>query len=412
MNNNINAAINWLCESDILNKDRKLASFGGVNNAYIWKEKKYQYVYNEITGYAVNTFLSIYQWTKEEKYLQYAIAAADYLISQQSKNENSFEYGGISHSLVLPALNKSEKYYSFDNAIILHGISNLYQITKEKKYYEACINIGNFLLKMQKENGAFYSYYDAETKEIKHESDEFFFDNGCLHVKNTIGLFFLNAISKEKNYFQAGVKSCDWGLRLLEKDGLFWANTKRKYVFTHAHCYATEGYLYAYLYSKNPVYLNTARKAGLALIDIQNTDGSVYRIYKNKLFMKNQYGNKFKMSFKRWQKERKFPWKTIDASSQAARIWLLLYSIDKNNIYLESSEKAISFLKNNQAKKTSDYNMDGGFFYQLCDTVDGGQIEISRGMYTWCTQFSLSAFMLSESVKKNIAFPDLINMLY
>lgn len=412
MEKNIDAAIRWLCDSDIINKDRQRTSFGGVNNGYLWKEKKYQYVYNEITGYAINAFITMYHWIGEEKYLQHAIDAADYLINLQARDSNTFEYGGVCHSLNLPELNSVKKYYSFDNAIILHGMTNLYQITKEKKYYTACLDIGNFLLNMQKKNGYFYSYYDAETRDINHKGDEFFFDNGCLHVKNAIGLFYLSHISDEKRYFQAGEKICDRGQLLLEKDGLFWANNRKKYVFTHAHCYATEGYLCAYYISKNPAYLKTAQKAGEALLDLQNQDGSLYRIYKNKLFMKNQYGDNFKMSIKRWINEKKSPWKTIDATSQAARIWILLYSIDKENRFFEAAKKAVSFLQKNQVLETDDRNMFGGLFYQLCDKVDVSEVKLNRGMYTWCTQFSLSAFMLLKSVEKRMKFEDLVKILF
>ena len=89
MDNSIDAAVEWLCESDIINKDNQKASFGGINNGYLWKDKKYQYVYNEITGYAVNTFINLYKWFGEEKYLQYSKDAADYLIRLQALDDSS-----------------------------------------------------------------------------------------------------------------------------------------------------------------------------------------------------------------------------------------------------------------------------------------------------------------------------------
>ena len=94
MDNNINAAIKWLSESDIINKDKQKLSFGGVNNGYFWKDKKYQFVYNEITGYAINAFINLYKWLGNEKYLQYAKNAANYLISLQTK-DNIFLRSGI-----------------------------------------------------------------------------------------------------------------------------------------------------------------------------------------------------------------------------------------------------------------------------------------------------------------------------
>jgi len=409
MDRSINAAIVWLSESDIINKDEQKPNYGGVNNGYFWKVKTYQYVYNEITGYAVNAFLTMYKWLNDDKYLQYSKNAADYLIKQQEKNTNAFEYGAVFHSLTFPDLKTVRNYYSFDNAIILHGMVNLYKITNEKKYYDVCLGIGNWLLKMQKEDGSFYSYYDAESKIINHEYDEFWFDNGCLHIKNAIGLMYLNHISDKEKYYNAGLKICNWGERLLDRDGLFWANSKKKYVFTHAHCYATEGYLYAYYLSKKQEYLNIAKKAGDALIALQNRDGSLFRIYKNKITMKRINEN-YRLSVSRWRNEKKYPWKTIDATAQASRIWTLLYSISNEEKFLKPAKKAIDFIIKNQVLDTNDQNMFGGFYYQLCDKQ--GKNELSGGMYTWCTQFGLSALMLYKSIQNNIKFDDLIEMLF
>jgi uncharacterized protein YyaL (SSP411 family) len=411
MNNHIDAAIKWLSESDIRNKDKHKPTFGGINNAYFWKDKTYQYVYNEITGYAVNAFLSIYRWLNDDQFLEYSKNAADYLINQQEKNTNEFEHGAIAHSLTLPDLRKLTNYYSFDNAIILHGLVNLFKITDEKKYHDVCLDIGNWLIKMQKADGSFFSHYEADYKIKEHPFDEFFFDNGCLHIKNAIGLLHLDHISDKAYYAEAGLKVCNWGEKLLGRDGIFWANNKRKYVFTHAHCYATEGYLYAYYLSKNQEYLNIAKKAGEALIALQNRDGSLFRIYKNKLTMKRIKEN-YRLSFSRWMKEKKYPWKTIDATAQAARIWALLYSIEKNEKYLKPAKHALDFIMKNQVLNTDDPNMIGGFYYQICDQNGGKNKEISRGMYTWCTQFALSAYMIASSAENNAAFDDLIEILF
>jgi len=409
MDTHIDAAIAWLSESDIINKDKQKSSFGGINNAYIWKDKTYQWVYNEITGYAVNAFLTMYKWLNDEKYLQYSKNAADYLITQQEKKTNAFEHGAVSHSLTFPDLKTVRNYYSFDNAIILHGMVNLYKITNEKKYLDACKGIGDWLLKMHKDEGPFYSYYDAERKVVNHEYDEFWFDNGSLHVKNAIGLMSLNQISGDKKYYTAGLKVCTWGTRLLDRDGIFWANQRKKFVFTHAHCYATEGYLYAYYLSKKPEYLKIAKKAGEALIALQNQDGSLFRSYKNKITMKrNNEG--IRLSVSRWRRERKYPWKTIDATAQAARIWTLLYSLYNEEKFLDPIKKAIDFITKNQVLDTNDQNMFGGFYYQSCDK--DGKNELSKEMYTWCTQFALSALMLYKSIQSNMQFDDLIEMLF
>jgi hypothetical protein len=412
MDKKIEAAVKWLCESDVINKDKQKVSFGGTNNGYIWNEKKYQYVYNEITGYSINAFISIYKWTGDKKYLQLSRDAADYLIRFQENDKTRFEYGGIAHSLRLPDLENVKKYYSFDNAIILHGILNLCKIAREEKYVNACMLISRWLMKMQKENGAFCSYYDSETQVTNHEYDEFFFDNGCLHVKNAIGLMYTKGVFDNEAYRQAGLKTCNWGEGLLANDNIFWANTRRKYVFTHAHCYAVEGYLYGFYLSKNEKYLGIAKKAGEALIVLQNEDGSLYRIYKNKLLMKWWINEKDAFYLKAWINERKHPWKTIDATSQAVRIWILLYSVYKDAKFLTAAEKAITFLERFQVMESNDKNMIGGMYYQLCDNYDKGKVVLSNGMYTWCTQFTLSAMILYDLLKRNVTFENLIEHLF
>lgn len=412
MDKNIDAAVKWLCESDILNKDNGKASFGGINNGYLWRDKKYQYVYNEITGYAINSFMTIAKWLGRENYLQHAINAADYLIRHQGPDDVQMAYGAVSHSLSLPELKNTTNYYSFDNAVILHGMINLYLRTGDKKYRDASFMIATWLLSMQKADGSFYSFYDTQRNVIEHPYDEFFFDSGCLHVKNAIGLMYMNHISDNRQYYNAALKLCNWGERLLDKDGLFWANTRKKYVFTHAHCYATEGYLHAFHLSSKQEYLAIARQAGDALLRLQNRDGSLYRIYKNKLSMRRWLGKKYRLSFKQWRSERRSPWKTVDATAQSARIWALLYSLTGKKTYLDASKKALDFISHHQVTDSDDQNMYGGFYYQLCDTHPEKMVILNGGMYTWCTQFGLSAHMMVRSAGNKTAFQDLVAMLF
>ena len=119
-----------------------------------------------------------------------------------------------------------------------------------------------------------------------------------------------------------------------------------------------------------------------------------------------------RLSVSRWKKEKKFPWKTIDATAQASRIWTLLYSIDNEEKFLKPAKKAIDFITNNQVLDTNDQNMFGGFYYQFCDKLGEDELNLSNGMYTWCTQFGLSALMLFKSIQDSIKFDNLIEMLF
>lgn len=51
---------------------------------------------------------------------------------------------------------------------------------------------------MQNEDGSFLAFYDAETGIRYHKWHKFHGDNGCLHVKNALGLLKLAEISNDE----------------------------------------------------------------------------------------------------------------------------------------------------------------------------------------------------------------------
>jgi len=65
----INSSIQWLISSGIRNKDDRQKNFGAFNNAYNYKEKKYTFVYSEITGYGVSLFCNLYKWHNKKDFL-------------------------------------------------------------------------------------------------------------------------------------------------------------------------------------------------------------------------------------------------------------------------------------------------------------------------------------------------------
>ena len=68
----VDLALSWLVETDIRHADGSEASLGGVNQGYNWRERSYPFVYSEITGYAVSTFVDAYRWTGDERYIALA----------------------------------------------------------------------------------------------------------------------------------------------------------------------------------------------------------------------------------------------------------------------------------------------------------------------------------------------------
>lgn len=389
MKQSFDTAINWLCESNLRNKDKNLRSFGGINNGYNWQSKVYPFVYHEITGYAISSFLNMYRSLSDDKYLQYAKEAADYLLQFQVIEEYKIEYGAIPHSLGLPDLKESKQYWSFDNAMILQGLADLYLETKGERYYHGAIMIAKWLAdKMQTESNSFLSMYDAVRNEIHHKGIAFEKDFGCLHAKHAIGLLKAAKISENDVFEKSAKKVADWVLSLQREDGAFWSNIHKKFVVTHSHCYAIEGLLYSYYILKDEKYLHDCMKGAYWLISRQYPDGALTVLAKD--IMPRGTGRIERMF--RSAKALKF----TDETAQAVRIWLILHNITDNNKYLEAAEKAIRFLKSVQSLESEDINMKGGFYYKIDDTFSRHK---SRMMYTWCSQFCLDAFDLFQNRK-------------
>jgi len=391
-------AIQWLADTGIRNTNGNPICAGSINNGYVWRDRVYPYAYSEMTGYGINAFLNMFKWSGDKRYLGYAVDAADYLCRIQCRDRTKSEYGAIPHSYDPQTGRFVREYWSFDNAIVLHGLSDLYRIVKEPSYYTACKHICNWLLnKMQLPDGAFLAYHDAETGVRHHRWRLFHGDAGCLHVKNSIGILSFAQIA-DSQVGDAARTACEWGVDLQSDDGLFWANQERKYVFTHAHCYATEGYLYAYGQMGEAEFLRICIASGDGLIKLQNRDGSLYSAYKNRLSIRSRLKSVF------------YPKKTTDATAQAVRIWLILHGLVGRPDYLTAAEKGIAFLGTMQETASADGNAKGGFHYQCWDLLKSRRR--SDVLYAWCTAFSLAALYAFHHLDRQDAYGKMIEELF
>lgn len=383
----INLASNWLSQSGIRNSAQNTPIFGSFNRQYDCTHKTYDLVYNEITGYGISTLVYLYLYTGNQQHLQMAIEAADYLLSIQCLDSTLEEYGGIPHSLSLDGSQCNQQYYTFDNAMCLQGLIDLYILTNNERYLNGSSLIADWLLIMQIANGSFLAMYDAETKLKEHPSQLFAGDQGCLHAKHAIGLLKLADASGSNKYDESAKKVCDWVLSLQRENGAFWANPSRRYVFTHAHCYATEGLLYAYHILERDEFLQAALKAGEWLLQAQKSDGALLKNYSDKTV---RIHRRIMKSFSATR--------VTDATSQVVRIWCILYSLTGDKKFLEGAKRAIAFLTTMQCLDSSDAGMRGGFYYQI--TKSPFRKTFSNIMPAWCTMFALQAMYYYQMMKQ------------
>jgi hypothetical protein len=270
----------------------------------------------------------------------------------------------------------------------INGLLDLYQTTGESPYRRAGELAGQWLVeKMQRSDGSFLALYDADERrfgktEIEHT---WYYDGGCLHAKNAIALLKLARASEEKQFEKAARKACNWVLHLQNHDGALWRSRQRDYVFTHAHCYATEGLIYASWTLEEEEYLKAAVKAADWLLTQQGKDGSLVYEYEPAWRGMKGLAERARREGYRVLFERK----RTDATAQAVRIWLILYLLQNDPKYLWASQRAIGFLCSVQCTDSPDKERIGGVYHGRLDFLLFRRPE--RVFASWCTMFALSA---------------------
>jgi len=362
-NATIQNAFNWFLKMQVMSGDFKGGFLSGKN--FGWLSFSKPFVYTEITGYGLQILVDFL--TSENHLLkEKALAAANYLLKIQT-GEGSF-YRGVS-------LSQNEiigTSFSFDTAICASALLDLYSIVPEEGYLKSAEKAGRWLMEeAQNDNGSFKSEYSEEGRPI--EEKNWYGDQGCLHGKNAIALLKLWTQTRDSMFRSSAIKAANWVKTLQLPSGAFKVNSESDYIFTHAHCYATEGILYAYYATKDESYLSSAIDAAKWLASAQNGDGGLL----------NLYG---KISTIRRIRNGLFPLRleTVDALAQATRIWVILYSLNKDEVFLECARRAADFLLRAQYMKPKD-DLFGGFYQQMNSLF---RLPIMR---TWASIFVIQA---------------------
>ena len=190
---------------------------------------------------------------------------------------------------------KSDKNYSFqgkivksfDNGIVLSGLSNLYQFSSQENYYFVSKKMADLILKMQRKDGLLYPDYDLKNNKLKEGYDKWSSQSGSFHVKIILGLINFSKYSNDKKYEDVARKLCDKVLEFQKEDGRF-VTYKEGNTHLHPHCYSAEGLLFAGWYFKEQKYINAAVKATEWLLDNQMENGGIPSLYVNNEFIKSE----------------------------------------------------------------------------------------------------------------------------
>jgi|TARA_B100001964_G_C14245278_1_gene607115 hypothetical protein len=365
MSNELKLLNNWLINSGIQNNvdpDK-----GGFNAWYSLKNKSYPFIYSEITGYGITTLLFLNSLKENENYLNKAKAAADWIINQAMD-----ESGGIYTRKFYESKNAEDHYsfdkgniFTFDSGMVLFGMANLYENTKEEKYLEASKKIANFIIRLQKEDGKIFAFYNTKTDEKGDADDKWSNQSGAFHAKVAMGILKTFEITNNKKYKKAAINLCNSAFEFQQDDGRFITNTRDKTTLQHPHCYTAEGLLYCGLKLDNKTFIDSAVKAISWSIMSQNDNGGIPQIFNPKGgFIKHE---------------------RTDILAQVLRLAIFMKKKLNTGFDLTSIDKLKDRLTSFINVKEN--TQKGGLFYGF--ESNGQKYE---DLNSWCTMFAINAF--------------------
>ena len=369
----INNNSNWLVNSEI-----RVQQGEDKGALYGWKEltdSSYPYIYSEIVGYATTCF----SWLFVNENNNQALTAAQESAAWLRNNMTS----GI---LITGKINKtasfdlkgdlSNQVYSFDNGMILAGLMNLYKIDKDSKNLNSAIEIADKLIDKFFDGKKMIAMLDRSFNLSDYGKGKWSTMSGSYQAKIAFGLLKLFKVTQKTIYREVSKSICDFALTMQTPDGRFKTNAEEDLTFLHPHLYSCEGLLYAGIILSDKQYIDSAlRGLEWAIKLMENNDGSLPRSTKENV-------------------------EQSDCMSQLMRL-LIICNSDLNkrdnhnlNIFIENLRKSILNLY------TSDGKNMGGFRYQTS----------LNQICTWCTMFTLQAFVYYNDFKSkdNLSMTDLM----
>src|SRR3989344_4260435 len=205
INKRIKLAKNWLLNSGIQNLEGEHK--GAFNSWFDVNKKNYPYLYSEITGYGITTLIYLYGLSKEEIFLERAKLAADWLIKKATHRSGGILCRYFYKKTEFMGSFENEEMFLFDNGMVLNGITNLYEITKDKEYKKSAIKICDYSLKFFKDNGRVVTF-SRTGNNLLHP-----------HCYAAEGLYTVGTYFDKKKYLEYSRRATDYLFSIQKSNG-------------------------------------------------------------------------------------------------------------------------------------------------------------------------------------------------
>lgn len=357
----LSKSVNWLLYSDIRIKNgpNKGALFGWKNLNPV----SFPFIYSEITGYAITSFLWIYSQTGNLNALQAAKDAAEWIIKKMQ-----------SHMLVArPSASDNfdetqNLYYAFDNGMIMIGLINLHKKTQDPKTLKFAENIGRTIVERFFDGSKLIPRLDYRCQKLNESIESGVIKwstiSGSYHSKLSIGLLELSRLTKNKQYKQVSDSICNYAIKLQKPNGQFVTNSNPDITYLHPHLYACEGLLYSGINQSNEKHYAAGLKGIIWARNQMHTSSSKAGLRANTQI------NSLEQS---------------DCTAQLLRLLIMCRSKLKESIAVNELDKSINQLHSRLLDFYIPGDEDqGGFRYHL--NLDS--------ICSWCSMFSIQALSL------------------
>jgi hypothetical protein len=260
--------VRWLLYSGITIKNGPKR--GAV---YGWKNltsQSYPFLYNEISGYAITSYVYIYSESSEAEPLNAAKDSANWLLQNLRELPSS-------SSFLLPAGSRevdnfdqkgdlSKQVYAFDNGMVIIGLLNLYKITKDQNLLTSAENMAKSLIERFFDGSKLVAVLDNLYNPITN--NKFGIDgmkwstvSGAYHSKLAMCLLELSRLTNSDIYAKVSDSLCKFALKFQQADGRFITNPYQENItYLHPHLYACEGLIYGGAKQGNESYVSAGIK--------------------------------------------------------------------------------------------------------------------------------------------------------
>ena len=184
----LEAVMKWLCLAQDVCGGRGVSAVYELN-------KGWGVAYPETSGYIIGTYLAYAKATGDDSFIKRAIQIGDWEIEIQASSGGVLSSPLVSYTRV------------FNTGQVMLGWCALFEQTKDRKYLDAALRAGEYLIGLQEEDGSWIrdTYCGART----------------YHARTDWALLRLAQLSGEKRFVSTAKRNLNWILRQQRENGWF-----------------------------------------------------------------------------------------------------------------------------------------------------------------------------------------------